>query len=235
MSQNLILDIGNSFVKSAIFSDEKIIFYQKFPHQEWENTLQNLTFDRLIISDVSRSLSDLILQKYQHALLMSASLNMPFTHEYRTPQTLGTDRIAAVAGAFSSFPAQSVLCIDAGTCITYDFIRAKGVYEGGSISPGLRMRFRALHEFTGRLPNVAPENFHPELIGKSTHEAILSGVMNGFFAEIKGIAEEYGQKKGKILTLVCGGDSDLIVRTFPEFTHFPDLVLRGLNEILKYN
>jgi type III pantothenate kinase len=235
MLQNLILDIGNTFVKSALFRGEKLIFEQKFSHEEWENALQNMAFDRLILSDVSRALSGLIVQKYPEALLMSASLKMPFTHEYRTPQTLGTDRIAAAAGAFAIFPSQSVLCIDAGTCITYDFIRAAGVYEGGSISPGLRMRFRALHEFTGRLPMIEAASFRPELIGKSTQEAILSGVMNGFLSEIKGITEAYMQKKGKMITVVCGGDGDYIAREFPEFRHVPDLVLRGLNEILKYN
>jgi type III pantothenate kinase len=167
---------------------------------------------------------------------MSNELIFPFSIAYETPKTLGTDRLAAVAGACFLFPQRAFLCIDAGTCITYDFLDSSGVYQGGAISPGLQMRLKALNHFTGRLPLVNFEGEKPELIGKSTQKSILSGAVNGFLAEIRATVQDYQEQFGKdLLIVVTGGDAEFICKSAGEFFYEPDLLLIGLDNICNLN
>lgn len=166
---------------------------------------------------------------------MSPNLSLPFKSEYATPETLGADRIAAVAGASKLFPGENVLAIDLGTCITYDFITMQNIYKGGAISPGINMRFKAMKHFTARLPKLpVPDNL-PDITGDSTRSCMESGVLNGVSFEIEGMVAAY-KKFGEIKIILTGGDAFIFEKKFKEYIFAaPDLVLIGLNVILQHN
>jgi type III pantothenate kinase len=173
--------------------------------------------------------------KASKKILLNHLLPLPIQINYKTPETLGVDRIAAVCGAIDIFPNRSSLVIDAGTAITYDFIDGHGNYEGGAISPGIEMRFEALHTFTERLPLVT-KNGDLTLIGNSTETCIRSGVLNGVVAEMEGIINNYKQLYPDLGVVLCGGNSFFFEnRLKPTIFATPDLVLSGLNRILLHN
>jgi type III pantothenate kinase len=166
---------------------------------------------------------------------LSFQTPVPFTNRYKSPVTLGKDRIAAVAGAVSQFPGRNVLVIDAGTCITYDFINDRGEYFGGAISPGIRMRFKAMNTFTGKLPLIEPEEFDG-FIGTTTGESMQSGVYNGISAEINGFITQYMDNFDDLVVIITGGDHQFLHNKLKiSIFAAPDLVLLGLNEIFDYN
>ena len=166
---------------------------------------------------------------------------VPLRNAYATPQTLGPDRLAGAVGAASEWPSQDILIIDAGTALKLDLVTADGTYHGGSIAPGLRMRLQALHTFTGRLPLVElPPAAKPvQLIGNSTASSLLSGVVGGTAAEVRGLVAEYQQRYPSLGVVLTGGDAPylkaaltpLVSRIFA----VPELVLLGLDKILRYN
>ncbi len=162
---------------------------------------------------------------------------LPINNKYSSKQTLGRDRIAAVVGASKIFPGRNILVIDAGTCITYDFINNKNEYLGGAISPGLRMRFKALNKFTGRLPAVEHRGTEiPDLIGDTTEGSILSGVINGLSGEINGFINSYKSNNNRLETIITGGDHKYFDKLLKYKTFAaPFLVLDGLKGILDFN
>jgi type III pantothenate kinase len=154
---------------------------------------------------------------------------------YATPTTLGVDRIAGVCGAKHMSPKTNVLVIDAGTCITYDFLDRDGNFLGGGISPGLMMRFNAVHNFTARLPLVPLVEIAP-LIGDSTETCIQSGVINGLIEELGGIISLYRQKFEGLAVILSGGDARFFENKLKgSIFAVPELVLSGLNSILIHN
>jgi type III pantothenate kinase len=161
-------------------------------------------------------------------------------NKYKSPATLGLDRLAGIIGARTLFPDKNCLVIDAGTCITYDAINKDGVYEGGSISPGLKMRLKAMHNFTRRLPEVELVEYD-DWQGYDTKSAMLSGVLNGAIEEVKGFIEIYNSKYSKLHVILCGGDSIFFDNRLKNsiFAHAlktePNLVLIGLNEVIQQN
>jgi type III pantothenate kinase len=160
---------------------------------------------------------------------------LPVVNLYETPETLGYDRMAAVVGANEQFPHRNILVIDAGTCITYEFIDSKGQYHGGNISPGMQMRFKALQQFTGRLPLV-DTNGRKLPMGRDTETAIRAGVLKGMEYEISGYIESMKHKYPELLVFLTGGDDfsfDSSVKSIIFADRF--LVLKGLNRILNYN
>jgi type III pantothenate kinase len=160
---------------------------------------------------------------------------MPVVSLYKTPETLGLDRLAAAIGAHGLFPDEDLLVIDAGTAITFDLIERNGTFAGGNISPGLRIRFRALHEFTKKLPLIeASDDF--QVIGQSTEEAIRAGVINGMVFEIDGTIDLIRKKIPEIRPVLTGGDAHFFERRLknPIFVKF-EVTLIGLNRILEYN
>jgi len=188
-------------------------------------------------------------------ILLDENTPLPIQNNYKTPKTLGKDRLAAVIGAYflqKNLIKVPTLVIDAGTCITFDFINtnsnlSKAIYEGGSISLGLQMRFKALHHFTAKLPLLEADEKLPTPIGKSTQEAIQSGVQYGLIAEIKGIIDFYQNKSNTKLTIIiCGGDAKILKKwweeyirnfdsdTYPKWTIEPNLVLIGLQRIFQF-
>jgi type III pantothenate kinase len=159
---------------------------------------------------------------------------LPFRIEYETPETLGADRIAAVAGAFRIYPSEEVLIIDAGTAITFDFLSASQ-YKGGNISPGIAMRFRALNTFTDKLPLLSPtEEFHNP--GRNTADAITAGVITGVIYEINEYIRTFEKKHADVKIILTGGDSGFLKEKIAgNVTYSPDIVTDGLNYILEYN
>ncbi len=235
---NLVLDHGNTLIKGAFF--EGVDLKEKFQSsdaQEIKNLLKGKTIQHCIVSSVSQSPDDIfsMINVLGKRLSLHVDLPLPVKVMYETPHTLGVDRIAAVCGALEIFPNRDCLVIDAGTCINFEFLDAQGKYHGGSISPGVQMRFGAMHTFTARLPLVSavPD---AALIGGSTAACMQSGVMNGVIAEINGIMEKYRKLYPTLKTILCGGDAHFFENKLKDSIFVaPDLVLSGLNRILLHN
>jgi type III pantothenate kinase len=235
---NLVVDYGNSSAKVGIFDHQNLMQKHTFASA---NSLKDFFLqthaENIIVSSVNTDATEILSWEKQATkkIILHHTLPLPIRNLYATPATLGADRLAGVCGAQQLFPLESCLVIDAGTCITYDFLDREGNYHGGSISPGLMMRFRAVHTFTAKLPLVTPkENTH--LIGNSTETSIQSGVVNGMLAEIEGIISQYTKKFGDVRVILCGGDA-LFFENQLKASIFasPELVLIGLNSILNYN
>ncbi|HEU5291741.1 MAG TPA: type III pantothenate kinase [Cyclobacteriaceae bacterium] len=235
---NLVVDYGNSSAKVAIFNHLNLIEKHTFLEMnELKSFLQHSAAENLIVSSVTKE-ADQITEWAVNAkqkFILSHTLPLPVTLLYKTPHTLGVDRIAGACGALQLFPGFSSLVIDAGSCITYDFIDATGNYHGGGISPGLMMRFKAVHTFTARLPLINPTE-NPELIGNSTESSIQSGVIYGLAAEIDGIITRYRSQFPDLKVILCGGDTLFFENKLKDSIFAsPDLVLIGLNSVLIHN
>ena len=237
----LVIDVGNTKVKAGVFSQKQLIevFYSDTMNIRFIENMCNkyVAISSVIFSSVI-DISDEILQFLKrkfYCIELFETTPIPIINLYKTPSTLGKDRLAGVVGAYFLSPSQNTLVIDAGTCITYDFINCDGKYMGGSISPGLFMRFRALHTFTGKLPLVSIGNKY-DLIGVDTETSIRSGVVNGVVAEIEGIISKYEKNNFHLKTFLCGGDASFLADKIKNSIFaVPELVLTGLNEILDYN
>ncbi|HUX58228.1 MAG TPA: type III pantothenate kinase [Bacteroidales bacterium] len=237
---NLIVDIGNTVTKLAIYKGrEKISIYRinELSCEELEKKLSGYNISRAIVSSVKKLppfISDLLLTNIPSVHILSHKSNLPFKLEYKTPETLGTDRIAAVAGAFNLFHGLEILIIDAGTAITFDFLSAD-TYKGGNISPGISMRFKALNKFTGKLPLISPtDNFISP--GQNTIDAITAGVITGVTYEINEYIRTFEKKHTDFKIILTGGDSEYLKEKINhQLTCMPDIVIDGLNYILEYN
>jgi type III pantothenate kinase len=235
---NLVIDNGNSRTKLATFDDggewTPSIFDSAAAVDEF---LASRSFHDVLVSSVKRPPEEILslIHASGRKLVLTPTMSLPFRVTYRTPQTLGVDRIAAVAGASALFPGQDCLVIDAGTCITYEFLTADGNYRGGSISPGIRMRFEAMNKFTARLPLAGPIKA-AALVGATTEESLQSGVMIGVEEEIKGMITRYEAQAPELQVLMCGGDASFFenIRK-PSIFVAPDLVLHGLRRILMHH
>ena len=235
---NLVIDSGNSATKVGIFDHENLVQKLTFGSTDDLRTFVQATdCENLIVSAVKGDAGD-VLSWAAHSekkYVLTAALPLPINNLYATPETLGMDRLAGVCGARQLFPRFASLVIDAGTCITYDFIDHLGNYHGGSISPGLNMRFRAVHTFTAKLPLVSPER-NVKLIGDTTQSSIQSGVVNGILAEMEGIIRLYKEKFPGLRVILCGGDAGFFENQLKaSIFASPELVLVGLNSILIHN
>ena len=166
---------------------------------------------------------------------LDSNTKVPFKNLYKTPNTLGVDRIALVAAASQKFKNNDVLMIDAGTCITYDFLNAKNEYLGGAISLGIDMRYKALNSYTSNLPRLKQTELNSR-IGDSTQDSMHSGIINGVIKEIEGIISEYRMKYSDLTVVLTGGDTNFLAKQLKSsiFAN-PNFVLEGLNAILIYN
>ena len=166
---------------------------------------------------------------------LTAHTPIPLTNAYSSPETLGMDRLAAAVGAFSMQPGHDLLVVDAGTAVTYDFVSADGKYTGGNIAPGIGLRFESLHKGTGALPLVSARKDVP-LFGKDTETAILCGVINGLRHELDGYIASLSSDNPSLLVFLTGGDAEFFdIKAKSRIFAVPDLVLRGLARIYKYN
>ena len=237
---NLVIDIGNTRVKTALYKEdlfEDLKIYDHVDELLLDTTLLK-SASHIIVSSVLDKMDDFYtaLSTYATTLIFSSTTKIPLTNLYQTASTLGSDRISASVAAYYIQPNTDILLIDAGTCIKYNFTNSKNEYIGGGISPGIQMRFKALHQFTSKLPLVGLIEERVEIIGKTTQLSILSGVVNGTLAEIDGIINDYRLKYPQILVLLTGGDSEYLAKRLKNsiFAH-QNLVLKGLNDILNYN
>jgi len=237
---NLVIDIGNTVAKLAAFDEAELleVVYDNRTLELLPEFCNKYAFDKAIVVTVIdlEAEAEARLSSLNFPLLrLDHNTPLPVRNLYETPHTLGYDRMAAVVAANCFFPGRDVLVIDAGTCITYELVDASGCYHGGNISPGLQMRFKALHRFTGRLPMVSSQG-RMELIGKNTETAIRAGVLKGMEYEIEGYVRAMKDKYPGLLVFLTGGD-DFSFDTNLKSIIFADrfLVLKGLNRILDYN
>ncbi|HWY10610.1 MAG TPA: type III pantothenate kinase [Bacteroidia bacterium] len=237
---NLAIDFGNTRVKAALFNGHQLVdvkFYQSI-NDLTDDTAFLKQSDKCIIASVVNNEQTItgVLNNIKTSIFFTSQTKVPIKNSYKTISTLGSDRLAASVGAYSLYPTKNILVIDAGTCLKFNFTNAKGEYSGGAISPGLQMRFKALQHFTDKLPLISFNENYDKLVGESTEESILSGVINGILNETDGIINEYKKLYSDLTIVITGGDTDFFAKRLKNriFAH-PHLVLTGLNEILIYN
>jgi type III pantothenate kinase len=239
---NLVIDQGNTVSKLAVFKDSELISRFVEPNLTIDN-LQAIfeKFPELtdgILSSValfSKDVTEYLHKNLKKFLILNSETPLPIKNTYKTKETLGYDRIADAVGAFTIFPGIPVLIIDAGTAITIDLLTAKGEFFGGNISPGLDLRFRALHEFTKKLPAIEKKTDFP-MLGKTTEEAILAGVLNGSVFELDGYIDTFKTQYPDLKIILTGGDIKYFDKKLKNsiFAN-SNLNLTGLNRILEYN
>jgi len=241
---NLVIDIGNSLSKVAVFRQTEMIHTEQttslsvnwlsgFVKQHKELSPSS----KIIISSVTGEHPAIIrwLGKLGKVIRFTSDTPLPIKANYRTPETLGPDRLAAATGAFHHYGTGNILVFQAGSCLTHELVTTGGIYEGGGISPGLKMRLKSLHTFTRGLPLVEYRNFEFQT-GKTTEESILAGVFSGMVAEIDGTIDCYREKFNDLTVVMTGGDLNYFDKRLKNsiFAH-PNLVLEGLNIILEFN
>lgn len=239
---NLVIDIGNTLVKYAVFQNRRIIYDHIFESGLFLSKIKELfehypRINNAIISSVGkldRKERDVVALFCKVHVLSSAS-KVPFKNSYATPSTLGVDRLALAAAAYYHNPRGNTLVIDAGTCITYDMVNNAGEYVGGAISPGLRMRYNAMHNQTAGLPQLAPDELL-DFIGNSTESCMHSGVINGVTQEVDGVIDQYQSRFQDLTVILTGGDSHFFAKRLKN-TIFANskFLLEGLNCLLEYN
>ena len=238
---DLVVDIGNTLQKLAVFEEkgEMIRFLQEkqLSVSILEGILASYSVRSTIVSSVGKEDEEMLLwlESRVKVVRFSSQCRLPITMRYVTPETLGTDRVANAVGANALFPNCNVLSIMAGTCLVADFVNAEGEYLGGSISPGLQMRFQALSHFTARLPLVEPDTVD-FLVGDTTQKSILSGVILGLANEISGTIAQYEKRFSPLKVIFSGGDSKLL-QNYVKKRIFAaqNPILLGLHKILKLN
>jgi type III pantothenate kinase len=237
---NLILDFGNTSKKMAIVSDGKTVFLITQSHIDVDDIIaaeKKYRIESAILSSVinnTQSIEKYLADKYTF-IKLSDKTPLPVKNAYRTKHTLGSDRLACAVAAQNYFPEENVLVLQLGTCITSDFVTNEGVYMGGSISPGMEMRFKALHHFSDKLPMVEYQNID-YITGQSSEESILSGVIHGIIAECNYLIANYKSKYPRLKVIVTGGNLKVFEHAIKEeITPFPELVISGLDLILYYN
>ncbi|MEH6535152.1 MAG: type III pantothenate kinase [Psychroserpens sp.] len=239
---NLIVDVGNTFVKFAVYKQSKLIEKVVGELKNFENLVFEVLKDHPdinqgIVSSVGKLEKSQIkaIETKIKVIELSHKLELPFKNLYATPKTLGVDRIALVSASVEQFPDNNVLIIDAGTCITYDFINTKNEYLGGAISPGIRLRYRTLNDLTANLPLLETE-IPQEILGNSTENSIHSGVVFGVLKEIDGVIDDYVKEYSDLTVILTGGDAKFLSNQLKNsiFAN-SNFLLEGLNFILEYN
>lgn len=238
---NLIIEQGNTLSKVAVYENGRMkssFMYKSLDIPTLANLFDKYAFKRGIFSSVinkDEKIISYLKNRLKDFIFLDEKVSLPIEIGYTTPSTLGKDRVAAVVGAYTERPGQNILVIDAGTAITYEVLEASGKYLGGNISPGMTTRFRALNQFTKKLPLVTEEGEIP-FIGTSTDTAIRSGVVNGIVYEMDGYINVLKVKYPDLFVFLTGGHSFYFERRLKN-SIFVDinLVFGGLNRILEYN
>lgn len=238
---NLVIDVGNTRVKAAVFKGDTLLNSFSFEHSEVKDQIKKIReifqIKCVIVSKVTSIVNKDLGQVFKQItpIILSNETPIPFKNEYETPKTLGIDRIALAAAAVHKFPAKNSLIIDAGTCITFDFVNHKKEYFGGGISPGIHMRYKALHAYTNGLPDLDPKE-PEELIGANTEASIHSGIVHGVIHEIEGVISKYRMKYPDLTVVLTGGDTNFLAKQLKSsiFAN-QNFLLEGLNSILIFN
>jgi type III pantothenate kinase len=239
---NLIIDIGNSKIKAAVFEQDTLKSKRIINYENWQNEIEFIlkkdsNIENIVISSVSiiEPENFSFLNNSYKVHFVTRECKFPFTNLYQTPQTLGIDRLILATGAVLFFPKKNRLIIDAGTCVTYDFVDENNNYHGGAISPGIRLRYESLNNYTAKLPLLAKEEPN-SFIGKSTNESIHSGVVNGLTNEMDGFINSYSEIYKNFIIILTGGDSDFLAKRLKN-TIFANsnFLLESLNKTFQYN
>ena len=238
----LAIDVGNTRIKAAVFEQYTLLEKVAFSNTELSNQVDFILkkyprINNLVVSSVGNFEKEVFSKINPNVKIyfITKDVHFPFQNLYETPNSLGIDRMVLATGAVLQFPNKNRLVIDAGTCVTYDFIDADGNYLGGAISPGIRLRYEALHNYTAKLPlltKAIPEN----IIGNSTQESMHSGVINGLTNEIDGFIEHYQQRYANFIIILTGGDAEFLAKRLKN-TIFanPNFLLESLNQTFQYN
>lgn len=239
---NLVVDVGNTLVKLAVFSGSNQVLKKTVLKSDFDKALDFLqeeyeAIDKAMLSVVGSfsEKSRAKLEKRFKVYVISPTIKLPFKSDYATPETLGYDRIALVSAAAAQYANKNTLIIDVGTCITYDFLNSEGYYKGGAISPGIDMRYKALNQFTEKLP-LLDASIPQKLIGNSTQTSIHSGVINGVTFEVDGIIGAYKQEYQDLTVILTGGNAHFLRdRLKNSIFANPNFLLEGLNYLLEQN
>ena len=237
---HLVVDIGNSFIKLAIYNDgelKTVSRHEKVFVKDIKSLYAKYPFTRSIVSSVRRKEPYFLeyLRKHHALLTFSHKTPLPIQNNYGTPKTLGLDRLAVMVAAADQFSGQSALVIDIGTCMTYDFIDQKGVYHGGNIAPGVELRLKGMHHFTAALPLVK-RKWNSDILGSSTKSALQNGAVWGIKLEIESFIKTLTKKWGKMVVIVTGGDAEYFGELLDSKIFVaPYFLLKGLDAILRHN
>ena len=246
----LAVDIGNTRIKVAVFEGNTLLEQFHFSSKELRNELHFILnkykkATELVVASVGNIPKEAFLEFENQVNIhfISSDSPLPFKNKYSTPNTLGIDRMVLASGAVLKYPNQNRLVIDAGTCITYDFIDENDNYLGGAISPGIRLRFESLHNYTAKLPLVTLESIKGQnsesdaipIIGNSTFEAINSGVINGVINEMEGFISQYEGVYPKFIIILTGGDTEFLAKRLKN-TIFANsnFLLESLNQTFQH-
>ncbi|MFC4221071.1 type III pantothenate kinase [Flagellimonas marina] len=239
---NLVIDIGNTLIKYAVFDNGNLLYDQSSESGLFLSKVKELfeqypRINHALISSVGkldRKERDIV-ALFCKVHVLTHDSKVPFKNSYATPQTLGMDRVALATAAFYHNPRGNTLVIDAGTCITYDMVNNGGEYVGGAISPGIRMRYKAMHNQTAALPLLDPEDIM-DFIGNSTASSMHSGVINGVTQEVDGVIDQYRNRFQHLTVILTGGDAQFFAKRLKN-TIFANskFLLEGLNCLLEYN
>jgi len=237
----LAIDVGNTRIKCAVFNENILLELRNTESVVLRREIEQIISDypeisECIISSVGKQTEDdfFYVPKNINVHFVSHRSAFPFTNRYQTPETLGTDRMILVSGATIRFPDQNRLIIDVGTAITYDFIDKNNIYIGGTISPGISLRYKALHTYTAKLPLLEKQEVD-FFIEQTTSNSIHSGVINGIVFEINGFVERLCHKYDNFVIILTGGDADFLVKELKN-TIFakPNFLLESLNDLYQY-
>jgi type III pantothenate kinase len=243
---NLVIDIGNTNSKMAVFEDRVLVFFQSADHIDQHNLSELIDKYKIVSSTLSSVKEEAtpvvsILKSGTNYIPFSTQLNTGIQNHYQTRATLGQDRWAKVIAVHHAYPRQNCLVIDAGTCITYDLLNEESAYFGGSISLGINMRFEALNHYTGKLPLVRWDKELQRIPeGTDTQTAITNGVLQGVINEVEGFISLQNKKNTDLKVVITGGDATFLLEQLknsifaPQIIHDPYLVLKGLNEVIAF-
>ncbi len=238
---NLAIDIGNTLAKMAVIDNGQVVDtfkFEDFSPQDAEQVLRAypaIDAAIMISARMAGPIKEYIRARVDRFVDFTCDTPVPLENLYKTPRTLGPDRMASAVGAATLFPGTNLMVVDFGTAITVDMVTAAGQFLGGNISPGAGMRLRALHQFTERLP-LGQLREQTELLGTTSKSAVESGVVDGIVYEIEGYIARLEARHGELKIIFTGGDANFFVKRFknPIFATY-DLVAYGLNRILEYN
>ncbi len=243
MAKTLCIDWGNTLVKAAVFNEEnKLVRSYQFGSETAGDSFHSIINehqpDAAIFSSVAghfAGVQDQIRGQVKHFIVLDMHTSLPIMNAYSSPETLGTDRLAMAVGARAAYPDRNILAVGLGTCITYNFVQKNRAFRGGAISPGLNMRLRAMHEWTERLPEVKAEG-EVLLLGYDTPTSMRSGAIYGMASEIDGMVQAFAAQYPDFNAVLTGGDAPLLANKLKsEIFADPDLLMKGLNLILKHN
>jgi len=236
----LCIDIGNTRIKWGVFDSDELVYkdaFQRNYDSKLKEVFEEFDINQSISSSTRKKASSMekMVSQFTDHTILDHTTPIPINNLYTTPETLGRDRLAGVIAADAVYPDVASVVIDAGTCITYDFITSDGDYLGGNIAPGVQMRLQAMHHFTDGLPliNMALPD---KILGESTETAIQNGAVRGTIFEIESFLHTMSKSYGKLNVILTGGDAIFFGELLnTEIFVDPNLILKGLNEILKHN